>query len=125
MEQQNDYGELIGKKQLSISLIILITLMLILFLTSFFLINNRISALHDIKQEQESPVFNEIPTVEEKIEYLVKEFDGKIGIYKNGDFQYMLEVFVFTLPENDKKLLHQGITVSSEQELNDILSSYY
>ena len=124
MEHQNDYGDFIGKKQIFISLTVILTIVLILFLTLFFLINNRITALHEDK-EAEAPVFNETPTVSEETQYLIKEFNGKIGVYKNGDFQYLLEVFVFTLPENDKKLLLRGITVTSEQELNDILSSYY
>lgn len=125
MEHQNENGDFVDKKQLSLTLIVIITLMLILFFTSFFMMNNRISTLHEAKSEQDSPVFNDTPNVTEETEYLIKEFENKIGIYKNGDFQYLLDVYVFTLPEYDKKLLHQGITVSSEQELTDILSSYY
>ena len=126
MEQRNDYGDFIGKKQFIISMVIIVAVTVVLFLMSFLLINNRITVLHENKQGEQQPVFNETDnSVLAEDEYVIKEFEGKIGVYKNGDFQYLINVYVFTLPENDKKLLSQGITVSSEQELNDILSSYY
>jgi len=125
MEQNNDYGEFIGKKQFIVSLVIILAIAVTLFLTFFLLLNNRITKLHDNEPNEQTPVFNETENSDAEEEYLIKEFNGKIGVYKNGDFQYMLDVFVFTLPEYDKKLLSQGIKASSEQELNDILSSYY
>jgi hypothetical protein len=32
---------------------------------------------------------------------------------------------VFTLPENDKKLLKDGIVVSTKEELYELLEEYY
>lgn len=125
MEQEYDYEGLISKKQLVIGLSVILAIATTLFLTFFLLLNNRINKLHENEPENQSPVFNQTDNNEEILEYTVKEFDGKIGVFKNGDFQYSLDVYVFTLPENDKKLLTQGIKASSEQELNDILSTYY
>ena len=105
---------------------ILIALFLFLILLSFFSVNSKISKLNETIDNLEIPVFNETESITtEDTSYLVKEFQGKIGVYKNNDFQYLLDVFVFTLPDQDKKLLSQGITVSSEQELNALLSTYY
>lgn len=124
MERKNENSQLVDKKQFILSLVIIATAVTLLFLTVFFLLNNRISSLHTMIDSNEKPVFNENVTVQTDL-YLIKEFDEKIGVFKNGDFQYYIDVYVFTLPENDKKLLNQGIEASSEQELNDILSSYY
>ena len=127
MEHQNNNGDLIEKKQFVLSMAVIIAICITLFLTIFLMLNNRITKLHETKPNEQQPVFNE--TVNDEtgadVEYIIKEFDGKIGVFKNGDFQYMINVYVFTLPEYDKKLLSQGIKVSSEQELNDVLSSYY
>ncbi len=125
MEQKNDYEDFIGKKQFIVSLVVIVAVAVTLFLTIFLLLNNRITKLHENQPSDQAPVFNETNNSVLEDEYLIKEFNGKIGVYKNGDFQYTLDVFVFTLPEYDKKLLSQGIKAASEQELNDILSSYY
>lgn len=127
MEHQNDNGDFIDKKQFVLSMAVIMAICVILFLTIFLMLNNRITKLHETKQNEQQPVFNETASDETEAddEYVIKEFDGKIGVFKNGDFQYMIDVYVFTLPEYDKKLLSQGIKVSSEQELNDVLSSYY
>ena len=127
MEHQNDNGDFIDKKQFVLSMAVIMAICVILFLTIFLMLNNRITKLHETKSNEQQPVFNETVSDETEAddEYVIKEFDGKIGVFKNGDFQYMIDVYVFTLPEYDKKLLSQGIKVSSEQELNDVLSSYY
>ena len=127
MEHQNDNGDFIDKKQFVLSMAVIMAICVILFLTIFLMLNNRITKLHETKPNEQQPVFNETASDETEAddEYVIKEFDGKIGVFKNGDFQYMIDVYVFTLPEYDKKLLSQGIKVSSEQELNDVLSSYY
>ncbi len=125
MDRQNETGDFINKKQLFISLIFVTVMVLTLFLTVLLLLNNRITSLHQ-KNDIEEPVFKDVSTeVETNDIYTIKEFEGKIGVYKNGDFQYLLDIYVFTLPEQDKKSLLSGITVSTEQELLDILSSYY
>ena len=69
------------------------------------------------KEEQEA--------AKNEAEYLVKDFNGKVSVFKDGDFQYSLDIYTFTLPKEDKNLLSQGIKASSQQEINDILSCYY
>ena len=126
MDKENENGDFIDKRQFIISVIIGLITVVTLFLTAFLMINNRITKLHEKETVIEKPVFkdeNTDVTVEEY--YTIKEFEGKIGVFKNGDFQYLVDVFVFTLPDEDKKSLSLGITVSSEQELLDILSCYY
>lgn len=126
MDKNNENANFIDKKQFSISIIFLTFLVITLFGAIFFSLNNKITNLHKEDTNVDVPVFNESVTeTPTKDTYMIKEFDGKIGVYKNGDFQYYIDVYVFTLPENEQKLLYQGITTSSEQELSDILSSYY
>ena len=127
MDNQNENGVYIEKRHLIISMLITFVTVLTLFLITFILLNNRISKLHENQMIEEKPAFKNESTqvcVEEDY-FTIKEFEGKIGVYKNGDFQYLVDVFVFTLPPEDKKSLSLGITVSSEQELLDILSCYY
>ncbi len=126
MDKNNENANFIDKKQFSISIIFLTFLVITLFGAIFFSLNNKITNLHKEDTNVDVPVFNESVTeTPTKDTYMIKEFDGKIGVYKNGDFQYYIDVYVFTLPENEQKLLYQGIITSSEQELSDILSSYY
>ena len=56
---------------------------------------------------------------------MLKEYNGKLAVYIDNDFQYEIDVYAFTLPEEDRKLLSKGIEVASEQELNEVISSYY
>ena len=104
---------------------LLVGLMLTLFIALFVLLNNKIESVNS-RFEESQPVFENttVTTNEDKI-YTVKEFNGKIGVYLNGDFQYDLDIYVSTLPEKDKQLLSKGIIATSEQELNEIISVYY
>lgn len=122
MEQENQYIE---KKHYIISMIFLVVLVVALFTSTFIILNNKIEDV-SIEAEATVPAFNETTdTVKEIDIFMLKEFNGKLGVYKNGDFQYDIDIYVSTLPEADKKLLSQGIEASSEQELNEIVSTYY
>ena len=126
MDKNNENANFIDKKQFSLSIIFMTAIVITLFGAIFFMLNNRISNMHTEKPNTDVPVFNEsVVEKSEEIKYMLKEFDGKIGVFKNSDFQYYVDIFVFTLPENEQKLLSQGIVTSSEQELLNILSSYY
>lgn len=47
--------------------------------------------------------------------FLVREHDGKIGVFADGDSPvYTVDVFVFTLPEDIQKLLFAGIECDLE-----------
>ncbi|MDR0930430.1 MAG: BofC C-terminal domain-containing protein [Clostridiales bacterium] len=56
--------------------------------------------------------------------YLIKEYNGAIGIYENGDLSRIIDVNIKTLPANDIKELQQGIEVGSKEELAEILENY-
>ncbi|MBQ8145261.1 MAG: hypothetical protein IJ039_00615 [Clostridia bacterium] len=125
MEQDKNYSEYIEKKKLYIFLYLLTALTIILFLVVWFNLNSKIEKIND-SVEIYTPTYNEINnTKEEKKTYLLKEYNGKLAVYINNDFQYEIDVYVFTLPEEDRKLLSKGIEAASEQELNEIISSYY
>lgn len=60
----------------------------------------------------------------EKI-YTVHEYMGKIGIFdENGTLIKVLEVYVKTLPEADKRMLSEGFQVVGIKQLNAIIEDY-
>ena len=60
----------------------------------------------------------------EKI-YTVHEYMGKIGIFdENGTLIKVLEVYVKTLPEADKRILEEGFQVVGIKQLNAIIEDY-
>lgn len=80
---------------------------------------------------------NDIPTFEEKDEekpiieqpstdiYCLKEYNGKIAIYKNEALVYTIDKFIFTLPDGDKKILKEGIYTTDLKEFYKIIEQYY
>ena len=80
---------------------------------------------------------NDIPTFEEKDEekpiieqpstdiYCLKEYNGKIAIYKNEALIYTIDKFIFTLPDGDKKILKEGIYTTDLKEFYKIIEQYY
>ena len=81
-----------------------------------------------IKEEITENVFNE--NIEEseqtdKTIYMVKEYNGKIGVFKENALIYTMDVHIFTLPEYDKNLLACGIKAEGIDELYRILGEYY
>lgn len=126
MEQEYENSQFINKKHFVLSMILLVALMITLFLSVFIALNGKIANSNQVIKEVTVPVYKDVETVTpDYVSYTVKAFDGKVGVYKNDDFQYTLDIYVFTLPKEDQKLLNQGILATSEQELNDILSAYY
>ena len=58
-------------------------------------------------------------------EFVLKEYNGKIGVYENESLIYTLDIYVFTLPEVDKQLLKDGIIVSTKEKLYELIEEYY
>ena len=57
--------------------------------------------------------------------YTVKEYFGRIGIFKSdGALMRVLEVYVKTLPEADKRLLGEGFEIVGKKQLNSIIEDY-
>ena len=116
----------VTKKDSKILMLIIISLNLIIILMlsiGLYFLGNR---LNELKNTPE----NDLPTFEEtdpkpSNTYTLKDYNGKIGIYQNDSLVYTLDVYVFTLPEKDKKLLNEGITFSNIEELCSAIEEYY
>ncbi len=120
MEQENNNY----KKDL-LRLIIVFSAVLIISLTFFYLlVNKKLDELQNRNNKNDDlPAFEE--TAQNSTKYLLKEYNGKIGIFENEALIYTLDTYIFTLPEKDQKLLSEGISVSSKEELYEILEEYY
>jgi hypothetical protein len=58
-------------------------------------------------------------------EYTVRAYMQKIGIFsKDGTLLRVLEVYIKTLPEADRRLLEEGIAVIGKKQLNSIIEDY-
>lgn len=56
-------------------------------------------------------------------QYIVREYDGRIGVFIPGDTQpiQVVQVYVMYLPEPDRTLLREGIDVKGRVALNELL----
>ena len=117
MEQENKEKQGIQYYHL---LFIFSLLLITLFIFFYFLLDRKIENISIIEN---IPIFNELQESNNK--YILKEYNGKIGIFENEALIYTLDTYIFTLPQNDKKLLDDGIEVSTKEELYDLLEEYY
>ncbi|MCH3972192.1 MAG: BofC C-terminal domain-containing protein [Oscillospiraceae bacterium] len=64
--------------------------------------------------------------VQKQALYLVKTYNGKIGIFRVGETKpfRVLEVETASLPPADQELLRSGISVQSTQELQSVIEDY-
>lgn len=122
MEQETNQSQY---KHFNRLLVIFCIVLLLSSLVFFLLLNFKINRLDREFNEEYQPVFEENNVENEKTNYILKEYNGKIGIFENDALIYTLDTYVFTLPENDKKLLKDGITVSTKEELYELLEEYY
>ena len=117
MEQEN-------KDKYYIKPILIFSIILIISLSFFYMLTAKKIEKSQNEQEQN----NDIPAFEEtnpETIYLIKDFNGKIGIFENDALIYTLDVYIFSLPQKDQKLLSEGISVSSKEELYEIIEEYY
>lgn len=58
--------------------------------------------------------------------YLLKEHEGRIGVFKNGGDEVIqiLDIYVFSLPDADQIDLVDGIIINSNEELTKIIEDY-
>ena len=123
MEQENNNNkDKYYLKPITIFSIILIVSLLFFYLLTSNKIEKTYSENNNIDEENDIPAFEETKT---ETLYLIKEFNGKIGIFENDALIYTLDVYIFTLPKKDQKLLSEGISVSSKEELYKIIEEYY
>ena len=69
---------------------------------------------------------SEVPDTPQIVTYVVKEYDGKIAVFENGeDTPFKItDVYTKNLPKEDKLLISQGIKVDTDKELALILADY-
>lgn len=106
-------------------LALLITNLFLVVLIVFTISNlNSLNFTSNETPKEDIPIFEETKDEINDI-YCLKDYNGKIGIFKNDALVYTLDVYIFTLPEEDKKLLSEGIEVSNKEELYDLIELYY
>ena len=98
---------------------ILITIISILSLTS--VISNSIKLI----SYKPRAIIQEI-TTEELTRYTIKEYNGRIALYKDDNPKpiNVYDIFVSSLPETDITTIRSGITVYSEIEAQHIIDEY-
>lgn len=76
---------------------------------------------NDIEKQRNQTLFS----VEQDY-YTVKEYEGKVAVFKNSDTAptTVYESYVSLLPEQDRLRLSQGIRVDSTEELQKIIEDY-
>ena len=129
MEQKIEENVYIEKKIFIFSVFILTVLIVTAIMISYLLLNNKIAETNTSNKtvEPDIPVFEEQEETldNEEIQYLLKEYNGKIGVYENDALIYTIDTYVFTLPELDKQLLRDGIIATSKEELYELIEEYY
>lgn len=57
--------------------------------------------------------------------WIVKEHDGRIGIFdREGVLLFVLDTYIKTLPEADKRLLGEGIFIETKGQLLSLIEDY-
>ena len=58
--------------------------------------------------------------------FLVKEYEGQIGIFslEGGEIRYVIDRYIKTLPEADKRLLREGFVVIGIQGIYSVIEDY-
>lgn len=129
MEQKNEENVYIEKKIFIFSVFVLTVLIVTSILLSYLLLSDKILDLTANKEinNTDLPAFESVDEeqIENTINYMLKEYNGKIGVYENESLIYTLDTYVFTLPEVDKQLLQEGIKTTSKTELYQLIEEYY
>ena len=62
----------------------------------------------------------------EEYKYLLKEFNGKLAVFENGEKapKMIFDVSIDSLPEVDALALKNGLKIKNEQELNDRIEDF-
>ncbi len=128
MEQNKD-NVLIEKKVFIFSVFLLTLLIVSSIVICYFLLSDLIIDTSKKESTNDVPAFENnddtVPPTEENVVYELKQYNGKIGVFKNEALVYTLDIYIFTLPDSDKALLKEGIKAYSENELRDLIEEYY
>lgn len=85
---------------------------------------NQVNFTSNVPSSQET---SNLPTMTSEAEgYVVKEYNGMIGLFKNGDTDPfdLIEVEVSSLPKTDQLLLSSGIEANTLSELQQVIEDY-
>ena len=64
-------------------------------------------------------------TEETNSQWIVREYEERIGVFDlSGKLQYVVDVYLITLPVADQALLRQGIMVSGIDQLTALMEDY-
>lgn len=75
---------------------------------------------------QESSAIRAAASKQNESLYIVKEYNGHIGVFRDGDklpFEE-IDIDVSIFPEEDQKLLHDGIQARGTAELTRVIEDY-
>lgn len=123
MESENTNELYVEKRYFYFTVFLILLFVTASLITCFFVFDSKLERVVASKNNSDAlPVVN---ITEEKKLYEVKEYNGRIGIFEDESLIYTLDVYVFTLPENDRQLLSDGIKAESQEELYRILEEYY
>ena len=122
MEQESKQNK--NDRIFLISILISNVLLIVLVVLAICNFNSN-SPINNEPVEQDQPTFEQDPPVVVEDVYCLKDYNGKIGIFKNEALVYTIDIYIFKLPEKDKKLLADGIEVSTKEELYELIELYY
>ena len=128
MEQKNEENVYIEKRIFVFSSFLLSVLVISSIFLIYLLLSNKISRINtfDSSTEPDIPAYENIDDNKtQEITYMLKEYNGKIGVYENEALVYTIDTYVFTLPETDKQLLRDGIVTADKIELYELMEAYY
>lgn len=125
MEQKNIEEKGIEKKIFVFSVFLLGLIIVMSIMICYFLLSDKILNLQKKEADTAIEVNTEINSqITTKPIYTVKEYNNKIGIFKNDSLVYTMDTYIFTLPESDKRLLAEGIRVDTIEELEILIEEY-
>jgi len=88
-------------------------------------VRQNINNIRKISAVTEDSIFSleDIPVIAVGENYLVKEYEGRIGVFRDGNTQpiRVVQVYVAYLPEKDRYELRKGINVNGILRLEKII----
>lgn len=108
-----------SKKLLILYSSILVIVLFIIFYVLLVLINTAKEPINPVVEQTNS-------NTKENYEYMIKDIDGKINVFKKGTDNpiNILDKKTDILPQYDRELLSQGIYLENIEQLNKILEDY-
>jgi hypothetical protein len=125
MEHNKIDDNIVEKKVFIFSIFLLGLIIVLSIVICYFLLSNKLLNIKNEPQDTMIEVNKPVDEiVSEAVQYEVKSYNGKIGIFKNNSLVYTLDTYVFTLPESDKELLKRGIILTNINDLKRLIEEY-